>query len=116
MGFIEVLVPEKKIIEHLGKHSGLKGSFFSFFLGSLIPGPLYVAFPLASLLLKKKVSMFNVSLFIGAWSCLKIGEEIFEFQFLGLKFLLLRILTTIPFVVLISFILNTIHLKPKEVK
>lgn len=110
MGLFEVWLPQKFVMNHLGKHSGFKGAFYSFALGSIMPGPLYLAFPFAATLLRKKVSLFNAALFIGAWSSLKIGEEIFELQFLGLKFLLLRIAITIPFVILTSYIISRAHL------
>ena len=111
IGLIEVWIPEKFMVAHLGKHSGFKGAFYSFIMGSLIPGPIYLSFPIAVMLLRKKVSLFNVALFIGAWSCFKVSEEIFELQFLGLKFFILRLVITIPFVVLSAFIIDRLHLQ-----
>ncbi|MFH1054333.1 MAG: permease [Candidatus Woesearchaeota archaeon] len=113
MGLIEVWLPQRFIISHLGKHSGIKGGIFSFLMGSLLPGPIYLAFPIAGMLLKKGISRFNIALFIGAWSSFKLGEEIFEFQFLGIRFLILRIILTIPFILLISFILHKVHFNEK---
>jgi len=111
MGLFEVLLPEKFVVKHLGKHSGVKGSVYNFLLGSLIPGPLYLAFPLAAVLLKKGVSRFNITIFIGAWASFKIVEEVFELQFLGPRFLLLRFLISIPFVIILAYIMGKIHLK-----
>lgn len=106
MGLFEVWLPKEFVVEHLGKHSGIRGTTYSFLAGALIPGPLYVAFPFAATLLKKGVSIFNISVFLGAWSCFKIGEEIFEMQFLGGRFLILRILITLPFIFLISYLID----------
>jgi len=114
VGLIEVWLPESFIQKHLGKHSGLKGALYAFFIGAAIPGPFYLAFPMAAMLWKKGVSKFNLSLFVGAWSCLKFGEEIFELQFLGLRFLLLRVFLTVPFIVLMSFIMKKVHFEKSE--
>ena len=84
MGLFEVLIPKETVVKKLGKESGARGSFYSFFLGAILPGPLYISFPIAMVMARKGVSMFNVALFIGAWSCFKIGEEVLELQFLVL--------------------------------
>ena len=114
MGLIEIWLPKKFVVEHLGKHSGVKGSLYSFLLGSLIPGPLYIAFPFAASLLRKGVSRFNIVIFLGAWSYFKLGEEVFELQFLGLRFLILRVLITIPFIVIMAYIIDRVHFKHRR--
>lgn len=114
VGLLEVLIPKKLVIKKLGKKSGTMGSIYSFFLGAILPGPLYISFPIAMIMARKGVSMFNVALFVGAWSCFKIGEEVLELQFLGPKFLLLRILITIPFVILSSVIISKAHINLKK--
>ena len=109
IGLIEIWLPEKFVISHLGKHSGVKGSLYSFLLGAIIPGPLYIAFPIAGMLLKKGVSKYNAVVFLSSWACFKFGEEIFELQFLGGKFLLLRVLITIPMIFVMAYIISKIH-------
>jgi uncharacterized membrane protein YraQ (UPF0718 family) len=116
MGMLEVSLPEKKVVELLGKKSGVKGSVFAFLLGAIMPGPIYLAFPIAGSLLRKNISVFNAALFVGAWSSFKIGEEIFELEFLGLQFMLLRILLVIPFVIISAFILSRAHLKEEIIR
>ena len=111
MGLFEAWLPSKFLMEHLGKQAGIKGSLYSFAIGSVIPGPLYLGFPVARLLLRKGVNMFNVALFIGAWSGFKVFEEVFELQFLGLKFLLLRVIISIPFIILSAFVIDRFHFK-----
>ena len=66
-----------------------------FILGSLPTGPLYIAFPIAASLIKKGASISNVIVFLSAWACLKIPQEIVEIRFLGLKFLALRWILTV---------------------
>lgn len=108
IGLFEAWVSRKFVVSHLGEHSGLKGSMYSFFMGCLIPGPLYLAFPFAAALLRKGISRFNVVLFIGAWSSFKVVEEIFELHFLGPRFLVLRVLLSVPFVIAVAFIISRI--------
>jgi len=106
VGLFEAWVSREFVVSRLGEKSGLKGSVYSFVMGCLIPGPLYLAFPLAGALLRKGISRFNVVLFIGAWSSFKVAEEIFELHFLGPRFLVLRVLLTVPFVVVVAFIVS----------
>lgn len=102
LALFEVLLPQEWVVTHLGKHSGFKGGFWSFALGSLLPGPVFLAFPLAAVLLRKGVTKFNVMLFISAWACFNITEEVFEIHFLGWRFFILRLLITLPLLLLIA--------------
>ncbi len=113
-GLIESWLPAKLIEKYLGKHSGIKGSFYSFLIGSLMIGPLYLSFPMALMLIKKGISKFNITLFIGAWAAFPIGQEIFEIQFMGLKFFFLRAILSIIFVVLMSYIMDKMKLLKTE--
>ncbi|HDP73484.1 MAG TPA: permease [Candidatus Woesearchaeota archaeon] len=106
MALLKAWLPDRLIVKHLRHASGFKGSLYAFLLGSITPGPLYLSFPIAALLSKKGASSFNVALFVCAWSTLKLVEEIFELHFLGLRFMLLRLAITLPFVILTSFILG----------
>ncbi|PIY60204.1 permease [Candidatus Woesearchaeota archaeon CG_4_10_14_0_8_um_filter_47_5] len=106
LSLFEVWLPEEVVVAHLGRHSGIKGAVYSFVLGTLLPGPIYIAFPLAASMVKKGVSPFNAILFIGAWSSLKLGEEVFEFQFLGPRFAVLRLVITIPFVIAMAWVMD----------
>ncbi|MFW6139573.1 MAG: hypothetical protein ACOC7U_10445, partial [Spirochaetota bacterium] len=71
-------------------------------------GPLYVAFPLAQSLLKKGASITNIVIFLSAWACIKIPQELVELQFLGIKFTALRLALTIIFVSLMGFSIEKI--------
>ncbi|NLI96050.1 MAG: permease, partial [Synergistaceae bacterium] len=74
----------------IGEKSGLLGAGLSIFLGAFAAGPLYLAFPIAETLLRKGTGLFNVFLFVGAWSTMKIPMLMFEMQSLGLKFAFVR--------------------------
>ncbi len=106
MGLFAVWVSEETVMKHLGKASGPKGVVLSILFGALPTGPLYVAFPAASALLNKGASVSNVMIFLSAWACVKIPQEIVEFQFLGGRFMLVRLSLTIVFVVIMGKIIE----------
>lgn len=98
---IEAWVPKKAIEGALGEGSGFKGFVFSFLLGSFSAGPIYAAFPVCKMLLKKGASIANVVIILSAWAVIKIPMLANETKFLGPKFMILRwILTTISIVLL----------------
>lgn len=108
VGLFEVWVPKKFIEAAMGRKSGIKGILFSFLVGTAAMGPLYVAFPIGLSLLKKKASLFHVAIYLGAWASIKIPMILFEIQFLGSRFAFLRLALTIPSIIAIGWILNSI--------
>lgn len=106
LGLLDVWVKKETMMKFMGKGSGIKGVLLSFLMGSTAAGPLYAAFPIAGVLLKKGTSIFNVLIFIGAWSTMKIPLLIFESTSLGYNFSLLRLALNIIGIPLIAFIIN----------
>jgi uncharacterized membrane protein YraQ (UPF0718 family) len=102
IGLITVWVPQEMILKYMGRASGVKGIFLSITIGSLPAGPLYLAFPLASTLLAKGASISNIIIFLSAWACLKIPQELMEIQFLGIQFAVLRFILTTVFVIIMG--------------
>jgi len=93
---IEAWVPKEVIMKGFGDKSGVKGSIFSFLLGSLSAGPIYAAFPICKMLLKKGASVANIVIILSAWAVVKVPMLANEAKFLGLEFMGVRwILTTI---------------------
>ena len=90
LGLFDAWVPRERVTVLIGERSGLVGAGLSIFLGAFAAGPLYLAFPIAETLLKKGTGLFNVFLFMGAWSTMKIPMLLFETQSLGLKFAAVR--------------------------
>ncbi len=95
LGLLDVWVDRATMMKYTGKGSGLKGILIAFLLGSAAAGPLYAAFPVAGIMLKKGSSLRNVFIFIGAWSTTKIPMLTFEAASLGLPFTLVRLLLSI---------------------
>ncbi len=106
MGLLEVWVPKEKIKQLIGSGSGLKGMLFSFLMGTLPTGPLYMAFPLAGSLLQKGARVSNIVIFLGAWAAIKIPQLIAEIEFLGLPFSALRFVLTLTAVIIIGQIME----------
>ena len=90
------------MMKYTGKNSGLKGVLIAFLLGSAAAGPLYAAFPIAGIMLKKGSSLFNVFVFIGAWSTTKIPMLTFEAASLGIKFTIMRLILSVMGIVIIA--------------
>ncbi|MGQ9623398.1 MAG: permease [Candidatus Caldatribacteriaceae bacterium] len=90
VGLFDAWIPKERVIKHLGDASGLVGTAISLALGAFTAGPLYAAFPVAEVLLKKGVSLRNVWIFLGAWSTMKIPMLLFELKNLGTPFALSR--------------------------
>lgn len=106
LGLLDVWVNRETMMKYMGEGSGIKGVILAFLLGSCAAGPLYVAFPIAGTLLKKKASVFNVFIFVGAWSTTKIPMFLFETGSMGWKFSVLRLVLSIIGIVIIAVTLD----------
>jgi hypothetical protein len=115
LGLLDVWVPREHMLRAMGPGSGIRGGALAFALGSAAMGPLYAAFPIAAMLLRKGAALVNVLIFIGAWSTTKIPMFLFELGALGPAFAVTRLLVDIPAIVLIAFALTRL-LGPREVE
>jgi uncharacterized membrane protein YraQ (UPF0718 family) len=106
LGLLDIWVPREMMIKFMGEGSGFKGVLLSFFIGSAAAGPLYGAFPVAAVLMKKGVKFSNILIFIGAWSTTKIPMFLFEMASLGTRFAVTRLLINIPGIILIAYVLS----------
>ncbi len=108
MGLFMVWIPKEMVEKYLGKTSGIKGFSLAILFGALPTGPLYVAFPLAASLIRKGARISNIIIFLSAWACIKIPQEMVELQFLGLRFMAARLVLTIGFVILMGIFIERI--------
>ncbi len=108
LGLFAVFVPKETVVKYLGKTSGIKGIILAIIIGALPTGPLYVAFPMAAVLIKKGAKISNIIVFLSAWACIKIPQEMVELQFLGPQFMLLRLILTIIFVIIMGISIEKI--------
>lgn len=108
LGLLDVWVPREVMTRYMGHGSRVRGALMAFVVGSAAAGPLYVAFPIAGMLMKKGASFFNVLVFIGAWSTTKIPMFLFELGSLGAPFAVTRALINIPGILAIAWLINTL--------
>lgn len=106
MGLLEVWVSREIVEAHLGIESGLRGAFISILLGSVAAGPLFAAFPIALSLKHKGVRTANVVIFLGSWATIKVPMLLMESSFIGVRFALLRLVITIPFILGIGYLME----------
>jgi uncharacterized membrane protein YraQ (UPF0718 family) len=111
VGLLDVWVPKETMVKFMGKESGFKGILIALFLGSAAAGPLYAAFPIATLLLQKGARLAYVIFFLGAWSSTKIPFILFESANLGLKFTAIHIGVSIPSYLLIAYLIEKVTSK-----
>jgi uncharacterized membrane protein YraQ (UPF0718 family) len=102
LGLLDVWVPRERMIKLMGEGSGWRGILLAFFLGSAAAGPLYAAFPVAQVLLKKGASMRNVLILLGAWSTTKIPMLMFELTSMGPRFTVTRLIVDLAGILLIA--------------
>ncbi len=105
LGLLDAWVPRETLMKFMGPGSGIKGAVLGFVLGSVAAGPLYGAFPVAAVLMKKGASFSNIAIFIGAWSTTKVPMFVFEMKSLGYRFALSRLAIDVVGIVVIALAL-----------
>lgn len=108
MGLLDVWVPRRLVEAHLGPDAGLLGAVVAILLGTAAAGPLYAAFPVAVALQKKGARLANIVIFLGTWATIKIPMIMMESSFIGLRFALLRLLFTIPCILLAGYLMERV--------
>jgi len=106
LGLLDVWISKETMSKHMGEHSGIKGVLLALLIGSAAAGPLYGAFPVAAVFMKKGVKFTNVLIFIGAWSTTKIPMFLFEMAALGPAFAVTRMIIDIPGIIIIAHLLS----------
>ncbi|WP_373601596.1 permease [Paraclostridium bifermentans] len=111
LSLLDTWISREYFIKHMGPNSGFKGVIIAFLIAFFSAGPMYAAFPFASVLVKKGVKLSNILIFLNAWCVTKLSTLIFEFTSLGFKFTLIRLLVNIPGIIImgymIEYVINT---------
>ncbi|MBN2508915.1 MAG: permease [Spirochaetales bacterium] len=108
IGLFEAWVDREVVEAHLGMNSHPCAYLWVFILASTIMAPLLVALPVASSLLKKGARLKLVLAFLGASTICRVPMTVFEAMYLGVPFSAVRLLVSIPLVILSSEILGRI--------
>jgi uncharacterized membrane protein YraQ (UPF0718 family) len=101
---LDTWVPQETIVKLLGKDAKVRGAVLSFVLGSISAGPVYAAFPVCIMLLKKGASIANIVIILSSWAVIKLPMLLNEAKFLGLPFMALRWVLTVAAIVLMAAI------------
>ena len=109
VGLLDKWVEKETLIRYMGKKSGIYGILFSLFLGVIAAGPLYLAFPIAVLLLKKGASIRYVVFFLGVWTTAKLPVVVYEFDSFGVKFTLIHICFGLVFYYLMGIVFEKFY-------
>lgn len=90
-------------MKYMGKDAKLTGLLIAFVLGTVAAGPIYVAFPMGVLLLKKGARLSNVIFFFGVWSSTKLPIILFEVASFGVVFTLIHVGISLPLYLMTAF-------------
>jgi len=106
IGLFEVWVKKEVIEKHLGEESGIRGYAWVILLAGTIAGGLLVAFPIAYSLYNKGAKLSIVFTYIGAAAICRIPMTLYEASFMGVKFTMIRLLFSLPLVIITSILLE----------
>ena len=108
IGLLDVWVPKEVMIKYMGEKSGIKGILVALTLGSLAAGPLYAAFPVAAILIKKQARFAYVLFFLGAWSSSKLPLIVFEYTSFGGLFTAIHVVSNLLIFLVGAFLIEKI--------
>lgn len=100
IGLFETWVHKEHVEKFMGEKSGSMGYALSIVLAGTTVGGLYVAFPVAYSLFRKGARLSYIFTYVGAAAICRIPMTIFEATFLGIKFSIIRLLVSVPLVIL----------------
>jgi len=106
IGLFEVWVKKETVEKHFGKESGIKGYIWAVLLAGTTVGGLYVAFPVAYSLYSKGAKLSVIFTYISASAICRVPMIIFEASFMGAKFSAIRLLVSLPLVIVSSILLG----------
>ncbi|MHC1696169.1 MAG: permease [Eubacteriales bacterium] len=104
LGLLDVWVKRETMVKYMGEGSGFIGVLLAYLMGAVAAGPLYAAFPVAIVLIKKGSKLSNALVMLGAWSTMKIPLLMFEASSLGVRFMLIRLVMDIVGVAVIALV------------
>jgi len=106
IGLFEVWVKRETVEKHFGEKSGVRGYIWAVLLAGTTVGGLYVAFPVAYSLYSKGAKLSFIFTYIGASAICRVPMTTFEASFLGIKFTAIRLLVSLPLVIVASILLG----------
>ena len=105
IGLFDVWVKTETVERHLGEGSGLLSYMWSILLSFTSVGGIHVALPVAHALYLKRARLSVILVYLGAAAICRIPMTLFEASFLGWRFTAIRLLVSLPLVILGSIVL-----------
>jgi len=105
LGLFDIWVDRETVIRLMGSRSGLRGALLAFLLGTLAAGPLYMAFPVAGVLMKKRAGLFQIFIFTGTWAIAKVPMLLFEVSCFGFSYTAIRFVCNVSAIVGIAWLM-----------
>ncbi len=96
-GMVQVLVPRATVSQWVGKESGIRGIIIGSIAGGMMPGGPYVNLPLAAGILRTGAGVGTAVAFLTAWSLWAVGRLPMEIGIMGLRFTVVRLVSTCVF-------------------
>ncbi len=97
-GFLARILPQDLVTSLLGPGSGVLGIAGASIAGALTPGGPVVGFALGSAALKAGAGLPQIVAFVTAWSLYTLNRMlVWEVPFMPLRFVVLRIVVSLPF-------------------
>ncbi|MCS4454044.1 permease [Clostridium botulinum] len=106
LGLLDTWVPRQTMIKYMGDNSGILGIVLAILLGALAAGPVYAAFPVTAVFIKKGAKFSNIMIFMGAWCATKIPTFLFELSALGYKYTFSRLLVNLPSIIILAYLIE----------
>jgi len=100
------LVPKEKLVNLLGKNSGIPGVMIAAVLGSVSLIPMFITYPLAAVLLKSGVSYQVLAVFITTLLMVGVLTLPLETTYFGLKVSVIRNILSFIGAIIISLVIG----------
>lgn len=108
VGIILTLLKPDTISNLIGNSSGFIGMLISSLVGSFTLIPVFIAFPIASVLLENGAGIMQIAIFVSTLTTVGVATLPLEFKYFGVKASILRNVFTFIFSFLIAFIIGVI--------
>ena len=106
IALFDVWVKRETVERHLGQGSGPQAYVWTMLLAGMTVGGLYLAFPVACSLVKKGARLGLVLAYVNFAGVCRIPMIAFEASIMGWKFTAVRMIVSIPLVILTSELLG----------
>lgn len=106
IGLFDVWVKQETVQRHMGERSGWRGYLWALLLAGTTVGGMFVAFPVAHALYRKRAKLSIIFTYVGAAAICRIPMTLFEAFFLGARFTLVRFSVSLPLLIGSSMLLG----------